>query len=203
MKHARLRRKRSERLFGRIQRKGVSRQKPSMVATLLAKSRYLIIVAIVGSLLAAALVMIFGVYDIVRILIVILQQGVDEIDVTKKVAVGAVELIELFLLGTVLYVIALGLYQLFINQDIQLPGWLRIETLDNLKERLLATVLVMLAVSFFGYAVTWDGSWNIIAIGLAVGIVILGVSYALANALRENGQRENEHTDNSNQGQSK
>lgn len=174
-----------------------------MLGTLLAKSRYLIIVAITGSLLAAALVMLFGVYDIVRILIVILQQGVDEIDVTKKVAVGAVELIELFLLGTVLYVIALGLYQLFINQDIQLPGWLRIETLDNLKERLLATVLVMLAVSFFGYAVTWDGSWNIIAIGLAVGIVILGVSYALANALRENSQRENEHTDNSNQGQSK
>lgn len=174
-----------------------------MLARLLAKSRYLIIVAIAGSLLAAALVMIFGVYDIVRILFVIMREGVDDIDVTKKVAVGAVELIELFLLGTVLYVIALGLYQLFIRQDLQLPEWLEIATLDNLKERLLATVLVMLAVSFFGYAVTWDGSWNIIAIGLAIGIVILGVSYALAHALRENGQRENEPPDNLNQGQSR
>ncbi|TAH52715.1 MAG: YqhA family protein [Chloroflexota bacterium] len=159
-----------------------------MLPKLLAASRYLIIIAVVGSLLAATLVMLFGVFDIVRILIAILQQGVDAADITKKVAVGAIELIELFLLGTVLYVIALGLYQLFINKEIELPAWLKITTLDNLKERLLATVLVMLAVSFFGYAVTWDGSWNIIAIGLAIGVVIVGVAYTLAHAIHDKEQ---------------
>lgn len=159
-----------------------------MLPKLLAASRYLIIIAVVGSLLAATLVMLFGVFDIARILIAILQQGVDAADITKKVAVGAIELIELFLLGTVLYVIALGLYQLFINKEIELPAWLKITTLDNLKERLLATVLVMLAVSFFGYAVTWDGSWNIIAIGLAIGVVIVGVAYTLAHAIHDKEQ---------------
>lgn len=154
-----------------------------MLPRLFAASRYLITIAVLGSLLAATLVMLFGVYDLLRILIAILMQGVDAADVTKKVAVGAVELIELFLLGTVLYVVALGLYQLFINKDIQLPSWLKITTLDNLKERLLATVLVMLAVSFFGYAVTWDGGWNIIAIGVAIGLVIVGVAYTLAHAI--------------------
>ena len=156
-----------------------------MLSTLLSKSRYLIILAVVGSLLAATLVMLFGVYDILRILLAIFQGGLESGDVTKKVAVGSIELIELFLLGTVLYVISLGLYQLFIAQDITLPVWLEIKTLDNLKERLLATVLVMLAVSFFGYAVTWNGEWNIIAVGLAIGFVIFGVSYALAHAIRD------------------
>jgi uncharacterized membrane protein YqhA len=156
-----------------------------MLSKLISSSRFLVIFAIVGSLLAATLVMLFGIYDILRILLLILQGGLDAGDVTKKVAVGSIELIELFLLGTVLYVVALGLYQLFIAQDVELPSWLEIKTLDNLKERLLATVLVMLAVSFFGYAVTWDGGWSIIAPGVAIGFVIFGVSYALAHAIKE------------------
>lgn len=156
-----------------------------MLTGFFSASRYLILLAVLGSLFSAVLVLLFGIYDMVRIVLVILQGDVYSEDIGKKVAVGAIELIELFLLGTVLYVIALGLYQLFIKNDIPLPAWLEIATLDNLKERLLATVLVMLAVSFFGYAVTWDGSWNIIAIGISIGIVIFGTAYALAHAIND------------------
>lgn len=162
-----------------------------MLKQLFSKSRYLILTAVLGSLVASAAVMLFGIYDIFRILVTILQGGLEAGDITKKVAVGSIELIELFLLGTVLYVISLGLYQLFIAQDIELPSWLEIKTLDNLKERLLATVLVMLAVSFFGYAVTWDGGWSILGVGLAIGFVIFGVSYALAHAIKDRHSTEN------------
>lgn len=155
-----------------------------MLNKLFALSRYLIIIAVIGSLLAAMLVMLFAMYDLLVILASVLQQGPTAADVTKKVSVGAIELIELFLLGTVLYVIALGLYQLFIERDVAVPAWLKITTLDNLKERLLATVLVMLAVSFFGYAVTWDGGWSIVAIGIAIGFVIIGIAYTLAHAIK-------------------
>lgn len=156
-----------------------------MFAKLFAASRFLIIIAVIGSLFAATLVMLFGIYDLLRVVVLIFQDGPNAEDITKKVSVGAIELIELFLLGTVLYVVALGLYQLFIEKDLPVPPWLKITTLDNLKERLLATVLVMLAVSFFGYAVTWDGSWNILAIGLAIGFVIIGIAYTLARAIRD------------------
>lgn len=156
-----------------------------MVSKLFGASRYLILLAVVGSLLAATLVMLFGIYDLFRIFLNIVQGNVYAEDVTKKVSVGAIELIELFLLGTVLYVVSLGLYQLFIEKEIPVPAWLKISTLDNLKERLLATVLVMIAVSFFGYAVTWDGSWNILAIGLAIGFVIIGIAYTLARSIHD------------------
>lgn len=156
-----------------------------MFAKIFAASRFLIIIAVLGSLLAATLVMLFGIYDLLRVVVQIFQNGPNAEDITKKVSVGAIELIELFLLGTVLYVVALGLYQLFIQKDLPVPPWLKITTLDNLKERLLATVLVMLAVSFFGYAVTWDGSLNILAIGLAIGFVIIGIAYTLARAIRD------------------
>jgi uncharacterized membrane protein YqhA len=161
-----------------------------MLTRLFSWSRYLIIIAVLGSLLASMLVMFFGVYDLVYISVQILQEGAAARDVAKKVAVGAIELVELFLLGTVLYVVGLGLYQLFINKDIQLPAWLEIATLDNLKERLLATVLVMLGVSFLGYAVTWNGDWNIIAIGAAIGIVIIGIAYTLAHAVNDKTEQD-------------
>lgn len=167
-----------------------------MFTKLFAASRYLILLAVVGSLVAATLVMLFGIFDLFRILLDVLQANIYAEDVTKKVSVGAIELIELFLLGTVLYVVSLGLYQLFIEKDVAVPAWLRIATLDNLKERLLATVLVMLAVSFFGYAVTWDGGWSIVAVGIAIGFVIIGIAYTLAHAINDKNpdSTENEHT---------
>lgn len=150
-----------------------------MLAKLLAQSRYLIIIAVLGSLLASFLVLVFAGLDIVWIAANVLRQDITAPGIGKHVAVGAIELIELFLLGIVLYVIALGMYQLFIERDVYLPHWLEIRSLDNLKERLLSTVLVMLAVTFLGYAVTWDGSMNILGIGIAVGLVIAALAYTI------------------------
>lgn len=150
-----------------------------MLAKLLAQSRYLIIIAVLGSLLASFLVIVFAGLDIVWIALNVFKQDITAPGIGKHVAVGAIELIELFLLGIVLYVIALGMYQLFIERDVYLPHWLEIRSLDNLKERLLSTVLVMLAVTFLGYAVTWDGSINILGIGIAVGLVIAALAYTI------------------------
>lgn len=150
-----------------------------MLPKLLAQSRYLIIIAVLGSLLASFLVIVFAGWDLVWIAIDVLQKDITAPGAGKHVAVGAIELIELFLLGTVLYVIALGMYQLFIERDVYLPAWLEINSLDNLKERLLSTVLVMLAVTFLGYAVTWDGSINILGMGIAVGLVIAAIAYTI------------------------
>ena len=161
-----------------------------MLAKVLAQSRYLIIIAVLGSLLASVLVTIFAGWSILRIVLAILSRGLTAQDIGEHVAVGAIELIELFLLGTVLYVIALGIYQLFIEQDIHLPAWLEIHTLDNLKERLLSTVLLMLAVSFLGFAVTWDGTMNILALGGATGLVIAGLAYTLSLARQRHGQAQ-------------
>lgn len=151
-----------------------------MLAKLLARSRYLIVIAVLGSLLASFLVIVFSGLQIVRITFEVIRDDASvSSDLSKRVAVGAIELIELFLLGVVLYVIALGMYQLFIERDVYLPAWLEIRSLDNLKERLLSTVLVMLAVTFLGYAVTWDKSINIIGVGVGVALVIGTLAYTI------------------------
>jgi uncharacterized membrane protein YqhA len=158
-----------------------------MMARILGGSRYIVLIAVIGCLLASAIVTVFAGVELVRLLLDFIRAGPQADDLGKSVAVGAAELIELFLLGTVLYVIALGLYQLFIDRNILLPKWLTIHSLDNLKERLLGTVVVMLAVSFLGFVVTWDGSMNILGLGAAVGLVLASLGYIMSLGRRQHG----------------
>ena len=59
------------------------------------------------------------------------------------------------------------------------PRWRTIRHLDDLKERLLSTVVVLLSVSFLGYVVTWDGALNVVPVGAAIGIVLVAISQVL------------------------
>ena len=60
-----------------------------------------------------------------------------------------VEYVHTFLIGTVLYITAVGFYQLFI-QEISFPSWLKIESTEELETNLIGVTVVVLAVNFMG-----------------------------------------------------
>jgi len=62
--------------------------------------------------------------------------------------------------------------------------------LDDLKERLLGVVAVLLAVTFLGSAVTWNGSTDILALGIAIAAVLGVVSLTIAIMARTHAERE-------------
>jgi uncharacterized membrane protein YqhA len=99
-------------------------------------------------------------------------------DGAKHLAVECIEMIDLFLLGTVLYITSLGLYTLFID-NLPLPPWLNIHSLDDLKEKLVGVIVVLLAVTFLGNVVTWDGSTSIWTLGISVGVVLFALGLFL------------------------
>ena len=86
---------------------------------------------------------------------------------------------DLFLLGTVFYIIALGLYELFIDTNIRVPSWLEIKTLDDLKDKLIGVVIVVLAVLFLGQVVSWNGQKDLLGYGVAIALVIAALTYFL------------------------
>jgi uncharacterized membrane protein YqhA len=92
----------------------------------------------------------------------------------------AIEIVDLFLLATVVQVVGLGLYQLYFRQDLQLPKWLKIETLDDLKSKLVGVVVTVLAVFFLGRAVVWPGGIDILYLGGAVAMMIVALTWFLA-----------------------
>ena len=95
------------------------------------------------------------------------------------------------LLATVLYVLALGLYSLFVDDRVPMPSWLRIHDLGQLKELLAGVVVVAIAVIFLGQALTWDGTTDLLAPGLASAAVIAALALFLWQARAERARRGN------------
>ena len=91
----------------------------------------------------------------------------------------AIELVDLFLLATVVQVVSLGLYQLYFHQDLQLPKWLKISNLDDLKSKLVGVTITVLAVYFLGRALTWESGVDILYLGGAVAVMIAALTWFL------------------------
>ena len=155
-----------------------------MFKRILAGSRYLVIIAVIGSFLASVAVLIYGGVTVGRIVFDIFTHGMVTAAGGKQLSIECVELIDLFLLGTVLYIVALGLYELFIDESLPMPSWLVIIDLDDLKGKLLGVIIVLLSVTFLADVVAWDGNVNIVALGVAVGLVLFALAYLMKHSMK-------------------
>lgn len=158
-----------------------------MVKNVLARSRYLILIAVAGSFLAATALLLYGGIEV----IVLIKQAVTYGEVSQKgakaLALAFIEMVDLFLLGTVFYIVALGLYELFIDDTLALPHWLEIHDLDGLKNKLVGVVIVVLAVTFLGQVVTWNGERDLLGFGAGIALVIAALTWFLGSKGKKGG----------------
>lgn len=157
-----------------------------MLRRILASSRYLVVIAVIGSFLASLVVLVYGGLTVLSIGLDAFSHGAFNVNGAKHLSVEFIEVIDLLLLGTVLYIIALGLYELFIDETLPTPSWLVITTLDDLKAKLTGVIIVLLAVTFLAEVVNWDGSSNILYLGVAVGLVLFALGYVLTQSAKTN-----------------
>lgn len=136
-------------------------------------SRFLITLSIAGVGLSAVAMLVYALIVVIKTIYHAFANAVFSVDGARHLAVEFLEMTDLFLLGMVLYVVAIGMFQLFISDDITIPGWMRVTNLDELKAHLVSVIIVLLVVSFLAEAVAWDGSTSIVYIGAAVSGVIL------------------------------
>jgi len=151
------------------------------MANILGASRFLIILAVIGALIAATTMMIFGLLETINLVQKTIVTGEVSRKVAKALSLEFIEIIDLFLLGTVFYIVAIGLYELFISPNITVPKWLSIKTLDDLKNKLIAVVIVVLGVLFLGQIVSWDGERDLLGYGAAIALVIAALTYFLTS----------------------
>jgi len=147
-----------------------------MVKQILAGSRFFIVTAVLGSFLSSVVLILAGVVAVVEIAYDAIRHPATDVVEAKELAVEFIELTDVFLLGTILYIVSLGLYELFVDPDLPMPSWLRIRDLDDLKERLIGVIIVLLGVTFLGTAVTWRGSGEILEFGGAIAVVIVALA---------------------------
>ena len=133
-----------------------------------------------GSLLAATTLLVYGAIEAVQLILTTVEAGEVSRKGAKALALEFIEIVDLFLLGTVFYIIALGLYELFIDTNVRVPAWLAIKTLDDLKHKLIGVVIVVLGVLFLGQVVSWDGETDLLSYGAAIAMIIAALTWFLS-----------------------
>ena len=104
---------------------------------------------------------------------------------SKQLILSCIEVVDLFLLATVFYITALGLYELFIDERIKVPDWLEIHTIDDLKTKLTSVIVVVLSVLFLSEVVRWNGGTNILPLGSGIALVIAALTYFLSSQVKK------------------
>ncbi|UCD99898.1 MAG: YqhA family protein [Chloroflexota bacterium] len=152
---------------------------------ILSGTRYLILIPVIGLAIAASVFFIFGGIGLIKLLVNIVIAMItnmpEETASTERgiVIFEIVEYVHLFLIGTVLYITAVGLYQLFIH-EIKFPNWLKIDSTEELETNLIGVTVVVLAVNFMGAVFIGQRETLLeFGAGIALPIAALGVFLGL------------------------
>jgi len=162
--------------------------------SILWRSRMIVISAVIASLLAAMAMFFLATVDAYYMLAHLSDylspelQGEARASLRSQTVTHVVEIIDGYLLATVLLIFSLGLYELFISKIDQAEGdanaskVLVIHSLDDLKARLSKVVLMILIVKFFEHAINMNFETTLDLLYLAIGIAFIGLALYLSHA---------------------
>ncbi len=139
---------------------------------ILAATRYIAVIPSIAAILRAILLMVQGSVAMVQVIIDVITDGTK----LKITIVEVLTAVDAILLGTVLLVIGYGLYELFIDEDLEVPVWLQVHDLDDLKSKLIGVVVAIISVIFVGVYVDANRASDVIAYGVGAGALVVGLA---------------------------
>jgi len=149
-----------------------------MFQRFLAACRFLLIIPVVGCVLLTLGVVLMGLARIVTDGTKVVQAGDFSAKAAKTMSLAVIEIIDLFLIGTVAYITAVGLYKLFIDsKGIQLPMRLQINNLKDLEDKIIGVLVAALAVAFLGHAAGGDEPTALLRYGGGIALVVAALAY--------------------------
>jgi uncharacterized membrane protein YqhA len=151
---------------------------------LMSVTRYAVFVPALASIIGALLLMAQGSYEMVMAFIDTVSEGSS----LKQTIVDVLTAVDAILLGTVLLVIGYGLYELFIDAELDVPMWLRVDDLDDLKSKLIGVVVAIIAVVFVGVFVDSNRKSDVLSYGVGAGALVVGLAI-FAYATKKNGYK--------------
>ena len=145
-------------------------------------TRYAVIVPSIASIIGALLLMAQGSISIMMVIV----DAVLNDAYLKDTIVDVLTAVDAILLGTVLLVIGYGLYELFVDTRLEVPDWLQVRDLDDLKSKLIGVVVAIIAVVFVGVFVDANRASDVVSYGLGAGALVSGLAL-FAYATRKDG----------------
>ena len=123
-------------------------------------------IAVASSLAASAVAFLWGMVKTISVIIDL----VTSFGKVPLVAIDLIKLMDIFLIATVLFIFAMGLYELFID-NISLPEWLIITNLHDLKVKLGSVIILVMGITFLEHLVEWKDPQGTLFFGIAVAVV--------------------------------
>ena len=133
---------------------------------LLAGSRYLVLIGVLAMLVGALAGFGWGVAKTVEaISLVITSLGKD-----PGIIIALVEIVDAFLVATALLIFALGLYELSVG-PLNLPEWMVVHNLHDLKAKLGSVLVLVMAVKFLEKLAGWKDAQETLFFALAIAAI--------------------------------
>ena len=150
---------------------------PDPLLRFLSACRFLLVLPVIGCVLLTLGVVLMGMGRIFTAGYQLVLAGDFSAKAAKTMSLAVIEIIDLFLIGTVAYIAAMGLYKLFIGKpDIRLPMRLKIETLKDLEDKIIGIIVAALAVAFLGHAAV-DEAGALLNYGGGIALVIISLAF--------------------------
>jgi uncharacterized membrane protein YqhA len=164
----------------------------SLFESFLWKSRLIVLAAVLISLVSSLAMFYMATIDATYMIshLVDYPSLTDEarLSLRSTTITHVVELIDGYLLATVLLIFGLGLYELFISKIDQAENAenasqvLVIHSLDDLKARLSKVIVMILIVKYFEHALDMKFSTPLDLLAFAGGIALIGLALYLSHA---------------------
>lgn len=87
-----------------------------------------------------------------------------------EIAVSLIQLVDAFLIATLLLIVAASLYELFIGH-LNLPDAMVARNFNEMKARLSNVVILVMSITFLEHLVDWKDPQGTLYFGLAVAVV--------------------------------
>ena len=140
---------------------------------ILGLTRYAVLIPSIASIIGALLLMAQGSISI----LMVIADAVLYNAYLKDTIVDILTAVDAILLGTVLLVIGYGLYELFVDTRLEVPEWLQVRDLDDLKSKLIGVVVAIIAVVFVGVFVDSNRAADVVSYGIGAGALVAGLAF--------------------------
>ena len=117
-------------------------------------TRFVVIIAVVLSIISSISLFLIGGWDIIQATIFNNPLFNEDINNSNNLLFKIISSIDLFLIGIVLLIFGFGVYELFISEidfakDKFADSTLKINSLDQLKNKIIKVIIIVLIVKFF------------------------------------------------------
>ena len=121
---------------------------------LLWSTRYIVLFAVISSVIASIVLFLVGSWEIAEKIYHSIHNLINGEEYHSELLVGIIQGVDLYLISVVLMIFGFGIYELFISkidiarQNIDITI-LEIENLDELKQKIIKVIIMVLIVTFF------------------------------------------------------